>query len=341
MRQLSRTLNCAKHHNSAVDRVTFIPSDVDRTSSSLSSTSSQNNSAMSVNILSDSSNNANRNVASNNNKSRFQRDSFCDFIQTQAPRKDEKRNLDQFLRRDSFDWESLPHKSDENAKYTPTINNASPSLECNSERDQIQINGGIGGNLKQSPLDMVPRKLEKILEEKKQTFTEDTFSRKIGKLQRFSTLDHSDEEAAAASLSPSLKENITPTDTDANSITPTGLTCDIKESSPKMETNNENIPTNDNSECPKLILEMRQEMLKRMDSLEFELKFLIDNTKWDLINHTYNLWSRSLVYSQELREDMALLLQTDPFTTEFARLKCENIALKQQIEQLKKKQHSK
>lgn len=337
MRQLGNVLNSAKPHSSAVDRVTFIASDAERLSYNLSTTPSQNNSELSVNNSNMSISGGNRFAASNNfakaeeTSKHNMRDSFCDFIETQANCRDDKNGLRLSTRRDSFDWETFSQKTNENLKQLSSINITQQKFDNNSKRVHTQVNGN---DVPRLSLYAAPRKLEQILEEEKQLNAEDknkSITRRSDELPNVLKSDISSTETNVVESSSCIAS----TANDANITNLYKNASDSNASDSKLENNCEMISTNDSQRTQSMV-ELRQEMLKRMECLEFEMKFLIDSSKWEIINQSYNLWSQTLAYCQEMRENMALLLQADPFTNELARLKLENIALKQQLEQLKK-----
>lgn len=330
MRQLNKNLNTAKSHNSAVDRVTFIPSDSERMSYSINSTN-QNNSIMNMDNLSVASSGYLNIPTITSKKSgkvdvitcHPQRDSFCDFIESQIDSKDEKKIFCPSVRRESYDWDKLSRKPEENIKQSPLPNNS------HQTPDKAAIHAVNVVNSKELPTSVVPllsnRKLEQILEEEKLSdHTDKCLNRRSDTIQDKCGTNTLDSQSSSSRV-----EQMLPNDIGGELLSSSIQVCDNVQENCKTTRCSDALPTS--------MIEIREEMLKRIECLEFEMKFLIDSTKWEIINQSYKLWSQTLAYSQEIREDMSLLLQSDPFTMEFARLKGENIALKQEIEQLKKK----
>lgn len=84
--------------------------------------------------------------------------------------------------------------------------------------------------------------------------------------------------------------------------------------------------------------ELRDSLEERFGQLERELKWSAQKTTFQIFSQTANYWNQQLENTQEIRDALALLLQTDRFTQEFVRLQHENQVLRAQVEKLQSEQ---
>lgn len=85
------------------------------------------------------------------------------------------------------------------------------------------------------------------------------------------------------------------------------------------------------------IANLRLEMNTRFQKLESEIKFNAEQNKWQMFTQIADIWARQMNTSEDIRDALSYLLQTDPFVNEFLRLKDENELLKAQLQQIMEK----
>lgn len=85
------------------------------------------------------------------------------------------------------------------------------------------------------------------------------------------------------------------------------------------------------------ITDLRLEMNTRFQKLESEIKFDAEQNKWQIFTQLADIWARQMNTTEDIRDALSYLLQTDPFVNEFLRLKNENELLKAQLQQIAEK----
>lgn len=347
MRNTKIFLASKKIHDGGVTRVAFAPLAVD-TSTSLSS------SGVGAEHSSGGKTDLRKSIASNllvtTENTRAHRDSFCDFLDFQANRGQEKISPRFAPRRDSFDWDALSRKPpiDENTISFVGVGPLGTDISA-TQNDSFDIKMNSSDVLKgplrdrsNTPLHTSSAgKLTQIQEEEKSTQeTTETPTHNI-------TSD-SDKE------NPKLDFDFLPTrlkslPTDYNSTSHCertsmeGILAPSKQSAAPNATSTATMKpvpqvrvAAGSSNFQQAISELRNEMLQRFDHLEFEMKFLAENNKWQIFTHNFNLWNQRSEKTEEIRDCLGILLQTDPFVNEFLRLKEENELLKKQLKQFMK-----
>lgn len=86
------------------------------------------------------------------------------------------------------------------------------------------------------------------------------------------------------------------------------------------------------------LTELRDSLEERFVNLERELKWSAEKTTFQIFSQTANYWNQQLENTQEIRDALAILLQTDRFTQEFMRLQHENQVLRAQVQKLRSEQ---
>lgn len=86
------------------------------------------------------------------------------------------------------------------------------------------------------------------------------------------------------------------------------------------------------------LTELRDSIEERFGNLERELKWSTEKSKFQIFAQTANYWNQQLENTQEIRDALAILLQTDRFTQEFMRLQHENQVLRAQVQKLRSEQ---
>ncbi|KAL9923843.1 WD repeat-containing protein Grip71 [Glossina fuscipes fuscipes] len=338
MRNLKSFLSSKKIHDCGVTRVAFAPTSADNSSYSTSSLVAAT-SDISLSGLGAKENELRKSLTSNAaDGARCQRDSFCDFLDYQINR-DQEKNSSRVLRSDSFDWESLSHKShpDINRSFEHlTTNNDICDFKANTsdflkvplkDRNSVSLhtNAGKLAQIKEEEKHLVD--LEKYV---------DSGSEKENPQINDTNLSSSRLHAPIACNSTPNREHASMEDV---------LTANKPQGSSTTNNTPNNTPASleDQAHCTtpvpdanvfKAISDLRQETLQRFHHLECELKFMIENNKWQIFTQNFNLWKQNIEQTENIRDWLAALLQTDPFVNELLRLKDENELLKQQLKDL-------
>uniref|UniRef100_A0A1B0FQS4 Protein NEDD1 n=1 Tax=Glossina morsitans morsitans TaxID=37546 RepID=A0A1B0FQS4_GLOMM len=336
MRNLKSFLSSKKIHDCGVTRVAFAPTSADNSSYSTSSLVAAS-SDISLSGLGVKENELRKSLTSNAvDGARCQRDSFCDFLDYQINRGEEKNSSRLALRSDSFDWESLSHKShpDINRSFEHlTTNNDICDFKANTsdflkvplkDRNNISLHTNAG-------------KLAQIKEEEKHIVDlakyVDSGSEKENPQTNDTNLSSNRSHAPIACNSTPNREHASMDDV----LTATKPQCS---STTNNTPNNTPASLEEQERCVtpvpdanvfKAISDLRQEMLQRFHHLEFEVKLMIENNKWQIFTQNFSLWNQNLEQTEQIRDCLAALLQTDPFVNELLRLKDENELLKQQL----------
>ncbi|XP_036347395.1 uncharacterized protein LOC118756758, partial [Rhagoletis pomonella] len=285
-----------------------------------------------------------------------QRDSFCDFLDFQANELD--RISARFtMGRDSFDWDTLGRKpnSEDNRTNVSKLNGSDESVNNSSSNTT-------DGKFNLS-LDYVNTRRAKVVEEGKRQFStlptaplrdRNSISKVVTNLKQI------DEEESANSAHStqqieldcdSDKENPSNIDVEFDLVaqphTPVNACNSTPNRTPESTQNfteskkSENLKSQvaNNPVPPQAgilqeIADLRMEMNSRFKQLESELKFNAEQNKWQIFTQTADIWARQMNTTEDIRDALSYLLQTDPFVNEFIRLKDENELLKAQLQQL-------
>jgi len=84
----------------------------------------------------------------------------------------------------------------------------------------------------------------------------------------------------------------------------------------------------------KELTELRSSMEERFVQLEHEFKWSLEKKNFQIFQQVANYWNQQLDNTEEIRDALGLLLQTDGFMQEFSRLQHENDMLKAQVQKL-------
>uniref|UniRef100_A0A1A9WF06 Protein NEDD1 n=1 Tax=Glossina brevipalpis TaxID=37001 RepID=A0A1A9WF06_9MUSC len=342
MRNLKDFLSYKKIHDCGVTRVLFAPKLIDSNFSSLSPLMRES-SEFPMAGPSSKENDLRKSLTANvPDGAHSQRDSFCDLFDYPINRGQEKNSYRLALRQDSFDWEGLSYKSHPDINLSlqsSTVNNDICDLKANTsdffkiplkDRNSVSLQGNTG-------------KLTQIKEEEKHidpTEYVDSGSEKENPQTNESNLPNNCSHVLPISCNstpnrehPSMEDILTtakPQSSSTANNTPNKTSANVEEQE-RCET-----PTA-NSSVLKAISDLRQEMLQRFHNLEFEMKFLCEDNKWQIFTQNFNLWQQLLEQTEQVRDSLSVLLQTDPFVNELLRLKDENELLKEQVKELLKK----
>lgn len=347
-------LTSKKIHECAVTRVAFAPLAGDNCSSFSSSGLCGENSLLNAQHAasgtdlrkSDASN-----LVSTSENNRHHRDSFCDFLDFQANRGQEKISPRFAPRRDSFDWDVLSRKpsSDEQRMSFAGLGMGSSNMSA-THNDSFDIKSNSVEILKGAPLrdrSNTPQhtplagKLTQIMEEDKitQESTQNSDQNVSSESDKenpqidldfvqsrlkslgdgFNSTPHLERTSMDSILAASKTTNRPPaTSTATKPIMP-------------------QVTATHSTDINQSLTDFRAEMSERINQLEFELKFQMEANKWQMFTHNFGLWNQQSEQTEEIRDCLGVLLQTDPFVNEFLRLKEENELLKQQLQQSIKK----
>lgn len=348
MRNTKMFLASKKVHDCGVTRVSFTTLAPD-TSSSFSSSGVGAEHSLTA-MPAETCKSVGPSLLTTTENNRAQRDSFCDFLDFQANRGKEKISPRFAPRRDSFDWEVLSRKLlDENrtslvgvgalgTDTSPTVNESFENIVNSSEALKVPLKDR--SNI--SHTTSLMGKLTQIVEEEKgvQDITEmsnhDIFTTDSDKENP--NLDLNSVSTNLKCLPIGFKSTPQPERTPLEGTSPIPKNHSTSHATstaakPTTPQANPNYP----QDFQQAISDLRTEMLQRFDKFEFEMKFLAENNKWQLLTQSFNLWNQSGQFSEEVRDCLGVLMQTDPFVNEFLRLKEENELLKQQLNNLTKK----
>ena len=347
-------LTSKKIHECAVTRVAFAPLAGDNCSSfSSSGVGGENSSVNGQNTVGNTD--LRKSIATNkiaaSENTRPQRDSFCDFLDFQANRGQEKISPRFAPRRDSFDWDILSRKptSDEQRMSFVALGMGCPNTSV-TQNDSFDVKVNTIETLKVGPLKdrsntsqhtPLTGKLTQIMEEEK--VTQENTQNSIQNVSSESDKENPqiDVDFIPTRLKPlRVCLNSTPhlerTSMDGilsgskNSGQPHATSTATKQTVPQSTINH-------STDANPAIGDIRGEMLERMKELEFELKFQMETNKFQIFTQNFNLWNQCSEQMEEIRDGLGVLLETSPFVNEFLRLKQENELLKQQLQQFTKK----
>ncbi|CAD6999725.1 uncharacterized protein LOC101451014 [Ceratitis capitata] len=348
MRNVKKCLATKKVHDCSITRLAFVPQPTDdgSTTSSFTGTIAGNNA--------DSTTEASSEPQRASTTTR-QRDSFCDFLDFQANKLD--RMSTRFtMRRDSFDWDTLGRKPKSEDSHT----NTSKQSSTNEKPGDISLNSSNNSNEGKLYLsyDYINTR-RKNLDDGKRPITglsaplrdRNSISKLVTSLKQIEEEDLALSAQQSVSSSGSDKENPVNAEIDfdptnqlrspLNAYNSTPLDkakatnerkSDIKEVDAKKYTTNNAGPQQ--TEILQQISDLRQEMNARFQNLESEIKLNAEQNKWQIFTQNADIWARQMNTTEDIRDALSYLVQTDPFVNEFLRLKDENELLKAQLQQL-------
>lgn len=333
MRNTKNYIAAKKIHDCAVTRIAFVPSEVEN-GSSFTMAANQTN-------IDPSQYDPRKSLANAELMTKGRRDSFCDFLDFQACRGNEKvsSRLTTTRQRDSFDWDGLNKKTlheDFRSSMLPSINqqnctNLSESPNPGSSFEQSPSSGkeNIPSPSRYEGL-QIPSLLHRrddisALRDRSNT---DQKLNKIQEENEFDGLMEKDGEVMNMSQKEidggcflKLKDD--------QKSTPNNFKRASTENLNKLiHTKTQNL------DILQEIQNIRVEMEERFTRLESELKFNAETNKWHIFTQNCNLWNKQMNSAEEIKTSLGILLQTDPFVNEYLRMKEENQMLKNKLLQL-------
>ncbi|XP_036328949.1 uncharacterized protein LOC118741180 [Rhagoletis pomonella] len=349
IRSVKKCLATKKVHDCSITRLSFVPLPEEDNNTTPSFTSTTANSTDNTSEILEDQQKSMANMR--------QRDSFCDFLDFQANKLDRK-SARFTMGRDSFDWDTLGRKpnSEDNRTNVSKLNGSNESVNNSSSNTT-------DGKLNLS-FDYVNTRRAKVVEEGKRQFStlptaplrdRNSISKVVTNLKQI------DEEESANSAHStqqieldcdSDKENPSNIDVEFDSAAQPHTPVNACNSTPNRTpastqnfTESKKLSENFNSQVANTpvppqagilqeIADLRMEMNSRFKQLESELKFNAEQNKWQIFTQTADIWARQMNTTEDIRDALSYLLQTDPFVNEFLRLKDENELLKAQLQQL-------
>ncbi|XP_022227007.2 uncharacterized protein LOC111077153 [Drosophila obscura] len=327
--QQSISFSSAGNVTSEAPKVERVPSDELRKSiaANLLSTQQQLNSITSLGYGTGGCGNA-----------RPQRDSFCDFLDAQGPRVVERMSTRLTMHRDSFDWETLGRKPNDNTQrlsICPAGGSGLSSVDnsCNSSNAE-SLHQTLSGPLKDRSNISGDAKLMKIAEtDEHSEVPSDNCS-----LASASSTTGSDKENPQV-MEAELKRRLRMLSASRNStphhvnLTPQSSGTQLKPQQ-LLAKSSSGLSAQSDTDVRREMGELRELVEQRFGHLEKELKYASEKNKWQIIGQMSNYWNSQLENTQEIRDGLALLLQGDRFMHEFTRLQHENQMLKAQVRHL-------
>lgn len=363
IRTVKKCLATKKVHDCSVTRLSFVPlpEDDGSTTTSFSGILANNTGSPSDNIGEQQKSTA----------TMRQRDSFCDFLDFQANKLD-RASARFTMRRDSFDWDTLGRKP-KTEDTRPTISKLNGSIENLNESAEKSNENISNGKLNVS-FDYVNTR-RKNFEDGKKPFTvistaplrdRNSISKMVTNLKQIEEEEFAHITQQNNVSHDSDKENPSNAEMDSDADGQLRKPLNTYNSTPidnikfkklehiKSEIINENkhaetVNTTENKHVEAVnitaiqgdilqhIANLRLEMNTRFQKLESEIKFNAEQNKWQMFTQIADIWARQMNTSEDIRDALSYLLQTDPFVNEFLRLKDENELLKAQLQQIMEK----
>ncbi|XP_055918940.1 uncharacterized protein LOC129950984 [Eupeodes corollae] len=336
MRNTKNYIAAKKIHDCAVTRIAFVPSEGEN-SASFTIAGNQTH-------LDTANYDARKSLANAELMSKGRRDSFCDFLDFQACRGNEKVSSRFTIRqRDSFDWDALNKKTlheDLRSSFVPSINqpNCTNSSESPNPSSSFENSQSPGKENLPSPSRceslQVPnimhrrddisalrdrsnteQKLNKIQEENEYDILlgNDGSAEKDGEIMNISQKDIIDGGCFLK-----LKDDQKSTPNNFKRASSDGLTKLLNTKPQNLDVMQE-------------LKNIRIEMEERFAALESELKFNSETNKWHILTQNSNLWNKQVNCTEEIKTSLGILLQTDPFVNEYLRMKEENQILRNKL----------
>ncbi|XP_030382813.1 uncharacterized protein LOC115630417 isoform X2 [Scaptodrosophila lebanonensis] len=275
---------------------------------------------------------------------RAQRDSFCDFFDAQGYRHLERVSTRFSQRRDSFDWETL-NRRPSNEEQRQSICQIGSGLTSLDSANSSSGESSDGSKLQQT--------LSGPLRDRSNISGE-------AKLQQIA---ETDEQSANCSLTSSTgtgsdKENPQQVDLDlkrhlrllsaSRNSTPHHVKCTpLSQPQQLLPKSSSGLTASSvsalecNTDVRKELGEMREYFEERFNQMEREFKFVSEKNKWEIFTQASNYWNHQIDNTREIRDALAMLLQTDQFTQEFVRLQLENDMLKAQLQKIEQEREEK
>ncbi|XP_067624483.1 uncharacterized protein Grip71 isoform X2 [Eurosta solidaginis] len=323
MRSIKKPLATKKVHDCSITRLAFVPLPEDDNSMTTSL----------------------GNITANNT------DNTSDMLDFQTNKLDRK-SARFTMRRDSFDWDTLGRKAPTSHEQSQTnVSKLNLSSEtANSTTSATSTDNSTDGKLNLS-FEYVNTRRGRSGEEGKQRIfpviptiplrDRNSLSKVVTNLKQIDEEEIAHLAAQQSNNGDSDKENPNTNMNEDNSAaqrhTPT-IACN---STPPTNTateeaaDNSNLNTVPTAELSQQLSDLRTEMNKRFQQLESEIKFNAEQNKWQIFTQTADIWARQMNTTEDIRDALSYLLQTDPFVHEFLRLKEENELLKAELQQFR------
>ncbi|XP_055837709.1 uncharacterized protein LOC129906098 [Episyrphus balteatus] len=338
MRNTKNYLAAKIVHDCPVTRIAFVPNEVE-SGTSFTTTGNQTN-------LDPTHYDARKSLANAELMAKGRRDSFCDFLDFQAYRGNEKVSSRLTTRqRDSFDWDALNKKTlheDFRMSIVPSINqpNCTNSSESPNPGSSFEQSPTSGKENLPSPSRCESLQIPSLLHRREDLSAlrdRSNTDQKLNKIQEENEFDIISGNGSAEKDGEVM--NISQKDIDGGCFLK--LKDDQKSTPNNFKTaSSEGFNKLINSKPPQNldvlqeIQNIRIEMEERFTQLESELKFNAETNKWHIFTQNCNLWNKQMNCSEEIKTSLGILLQTDPFVNEYLRMKEENQMLKNKLLQL-------
>ncbi|KAH8409363.1 hypothetical protein KR222_001789 [Zaprionus bogoriensis] len=267
---------------------------------------------------------------------RAQRDSFCDFFDVHKYRGVERMStrMSVVSRRDSFDWDAMQPKTTAGEDQRQGDRGLSPLNSANSTSESLQqtLSGPLRDRSNIS--DAQDTKLKQIAETDEQSeLHEQTANCSVASSGAGSDKENPPtvnvEKRRLRMLSSS--RNSTPHHAVAAASQAANLQ---RQPQAQSENENQNQHVDGDVDVRRELAELRESMEERFDKMDREFKWSAEKTTFQIFSQSANYWNQQLKNTQEIRDALAILLQTDRFTQEFMRLQQENQVLRAQVQKL-------
>ncbi|XP_060666061.1 uncharacterized protein LOC132798278 [Drosophila nasuta] len=321
----------AVHDGSAVTRVAFMPTPAEEQQSS--SFNSSNN------VTVDARPAAPVEQTPSDELVRQQRDSFCDFLDTQRPRLLDRMStrLTTTSRRDSFDWDTLmtkPIAEDGRLSICQTGTGLSPSDGSSVDTLQQTVSSG----LRERNIS-VDAKLKQIAEtDETCELHEQSVNCSVDSDKENPPMAAEIEEKRRLRML-SASRNSTPHHVVSAASKASTLQLHPQQLLPKTSSNVSSVASQISDGCQydvrKELVELRESIEDRFTQLERDLKWSAEVSKFQTFTQVAQYWKQQMANTEEIRDGLGMLLRHDRFKKEFCRLKNENDMLRAEVQHLR------
>ncbi|XP_062138581.1 uncharacterized protein LOC133847494 [Drosophila sulfurigaster albostrigata] len=321
----------AVHDGSAVTRVAFVPTPAEEQQSS--SFNSSNN------VTVDARPAATVEQTPSDELVRQQRDSFCDFLDTQRPRLLDRMStrLTTNSRRDSFDWDTLmtkPIAEDGRLSICPTGSGLSSSDGSTVDTLQQTVSSGLRERNMSADA-----KLKQIAEtDETSELHEQSVNCSVDSDKENPPMAAEIEEKRRLRML-SASRNSTPHHVASAASKASTLQLQPQQLLPKTSSNVSSVASQISDGCQydvrKELVELRESIEDRFTQLERDLKWSAEVSKFQTFTQVAQYWKQQMANTEEIRDGLGMLLRHDRFKKEFCRLKNENDMLRAEVQHLR------
>ncbi|XP_034099491.1 uncharacterized protein LOC117564717 [Drosophila albomicans] len=320
----------AVHDGSAVTRVAFMPTPAEEQQSS--SFNSSNN------VTVDARPAATVEQTPSDELVRQQRDSFCDFLDTQRPRLlDRMSTRLTTSRRDSFDWDTLmtkPITEDGRLSICQTGTGLSPSDGSSVDTLQQTVSSG----LRERNIS-ADAKLKQIAEtDETSELHEQSVNCSVDSDKENPPMAAEIEEKRRLRML-SASRNSTPHHVASAASKASTLQLQPQQLLPKTSSNVSSVASQISDglqyDVRKELVELRESIEDRFTQLERDLKWSAEVSKFQTFTQVAQYWKQQMANTEEIRDGLGMLLRHDRFKKEFCRLKNENDMLRAEVQHLR------